>query len=123
MRERAERAISVVYHVWEKGILSVNVMIFDAGDRNPSRVEGGLQEERLETSVATANAVLMGISGKSHADCANKARYESLVDAEQAAEGALERGGVELWPYRCPFCARFHLTAQRPRREAGRRRR
>ncbi|HVA36839.1 MAG TPA: hypothetical protein VNJ51_04430 [Candidatus Dormibacteraeota bacterium] len=63
----------------------------------------------------------MGISGKSHADCANKSRYESLPEAEQAAEGALERGGVRLWPYRCPLCARFHLTAQRP--STGRRQR
>ncbi|TAM56285.1 hypothetical protein EPN52_14300 [bacterium] len=65
----------------------------------------------------------MGISGKSHADCANKMRYESESEAEEAAAGALERGGIQLWPYRCPFCTRFHLTAQRPGREAGRRRR
>ena len=48
-------------------------------------------------------------------DCASgKAAYESGVDADTAAEWAMQRGLGQRWPYLCRLCGWWHVTSRKP---------
>lgn len=51
-------------------------------------------------------------------NCRKKVSYPSETHAERGASGAWSVRKIELFPYLCPVCNRWHLTSKR-RRQRG----
>lgn len=63
--------------------------------------------------IAMYEDVLGAGPAKSLADCQTKNTYSSTCAAEGAATLLGWAGGLDLEPYRCPWCDEYHLRHRR----------